>query len=141
MKLIVHEISTSVSQKLTPDANTQVSVIRPHIYVHNKPTGTLKVQVAMPDGTLVAESAWLDIQTICTLPYFHGYVRFDVSANLKRGVEYMVSVVAGGGYTFSESGYVGVCNDFDSRKYDISSPITHPWYAPLDVEVWNLSYK
>ena len=141
MKLIVHEIATSVSQKLRPEKNTQVEVIRPHIYVHNKPTGTLKVQVATSDGLLIAESDEVNIQDMTTLPYFHGYIRFDVSAHLKRDVEYTVSVVAGGGYTFSESGYVGVCNDFDSRKYNTSATVTNPQYAPLDLEVWSLSLK
>lgn len=141
MKLIVHEITTSVSQALTPDRNRQVSVVRPHLYIHNKPVGTLKVQIASSDGTLIAESNLVNIQDITVLPYFHGYVRFDVSAHLKRDVKYVVSVVAGGGYSFSESGYVGVCNDFDSRKYATDVTVTHPRYAPLDLEVWNLSYK
>jgi hypothetical protein len=99
------------------------------------------VQVATSDGLLIAESDEVNIQDMTTLPYFHGYIRFDVSAHLKRDVEYTVSVVAGGGYTFSESGYVGVCNDFDSRKYNTSATVTNPQYAPLDLEVWSLSLK
>lgn len=141
MKLIVHEILTSVSQALTPNKTKQVSVVRPHLYIHNKPVGTLKVTISQEDGTLIGQSTEIDIQSMTTLPYFHGYIRFDVSAHLKRDVKYVFSVVAGGGYSFSENGYVGVCNDFDLRKYDLSAPITHPKYAPLDVEVWSLSYK
>lgn len=141
MKLIVHEILSSVSQGLTPEKNTQVTVVRPHLYIHNKPVGTLKVQITTSDGLLIGESTEIDIQSMTTLPYFHGYIRFDVQAHLKRDVEYKVMVTAGGGYTFSESGYVGVCNDFDSRRYETSEPISHPNYSPLDIEVWSLSYK
>lgn len=141
MKLIVHEILSSVSQGLTPEKNTQVTVVRPHLYIHNKPAGTLKVQVTTSDGLLIAESTEIDIQEMTTLPYFHGYVRFDVSAHLKGGVEYKVLVTTGGGYSFSESGYVGVCADYDSRKYELSEPISHPNYSPLDIEVWSKSYK
>ena len=141
MKLIVHEITSAVSQGLTPDKNTQVTVVRPHLYIHNKPVGTLKVQVTTADGLLIGESDEINIQDITTLPYFHGYVRFDVSAHLKRGVEYKVVVIAGGAYSFSEAGYVGVCGDFDSRKYELSEPISHPNYSPLDVEVWSTSSK
>ena len=141
MKIIVHEILTAVSQILTPSENTIVSVLRPHIYVHNKPVGTLKVQISTVDDELIAESNEIDIQTMTTLPYFHGYVRFDVNAFLKANVQYKVSVVAGGGYSFSETGYCGVCNDFDLRKYETDVPVTHPRFAPLDVEVWSLSLK
>ena len=141
MKLIVQEIATSVSQKLRPYRNVQIEAIRPCIYVHNKPAGALKVTVSTTDGLLIAESSEVNISDMTTLPYFHGYVRFDVSAHLKRDVEYMVSVVAGSGYTFSESGYVGVCNDFDARKYETDTNVAHPRNAPLDLEVWSLSLK
>lgn len=141
MKLIVHEITTSVSQNLTPEKNTQVTVVRPHLYIHNKPTGTLKVAISQADGTLLGESSEIDIQDMTTLSYFHGYIRFNVSAHLKRDVEYKFSIVASGGYSFSESGYVGVCNDYDLRKYETDQTVEHPLFAPKDLEIWSLSKK
>lgn len=141
MKLVVHEITTSVSQNLTPEKNTLVGAVRPHIYVHNKPVGTLKVQICESDGTVLAESATVDIQDITTLAYFHGYVKFAVSAFLRKDVAYQFNIVAGGGYSFSESGYVGVCGDFDLRKYDPSIAVIHPLVSPLDLEIWSQSLK
>jgi hypothetical protein len=46
MKLIVHELEVDgVEQKLTATKNVIVEAVRPHLYRHNFPTGSLKVEI------------------------------------------------------------------------------------------------
>jgi hypothetical protein len=142
MTLLVSEINgSSVYQAIRPDSNKFVGAIRPHLYIHNIPSGTLKVQIKTSDGELIAESNARNISAITSSPEYHGYVTFYLQASLRSGVDYLVYIVAGGGYSFSESAYVGVCNDFDLRKYEPIATIIHPIFSPLDLEVWTYSNK
>ncbi len=141
MTLLVSEISTSVFQAVKPNSNKRLAAIRPHLYVRNIPAGTIKVQVCTEDGTLIVESSAVNFSTITSSNEYHGYVTFYVSAYLKKDVTYKIYVVCGGGYTFSESAYCGVCNDYDLRKYPVESEIVHPMLAPLDFEFWTYSEK
>lgn len=141
MKLIVHELSTSLYQPMRPTKNIEVGAVRPHLYLHNSPSGSVKMQIATADGTVLAESNTIAFSTINASPYFHGYVRFDISANLKKDTVYRFYLVATGGYSFSESAYCGWCNDYDLRKYNRETPITFSAQAALDLEIWSLSRK
>lgn len=140
MKLIVHELGPAgLSQKLIPDRNMFLAAIRPHILRYGRPTGSLKVELRDTTNDLIAESNVVNISDIGSADYFHGYIRFDISAGLQKDTEYVFKVVGGDGYSFSESAYIGVCNDYDLRKYPTSYPVAEGVYAPLDMEVWTLS--
>lgn len=141
MKLIVHELLSSLSQTLTPEKNIQVCAVRPHLYVHNFPAGKVKVQIKTADGTVIGSSDEIDISSITEASYFHGYVRFNVGAHLMKNRTYLISVVAGTGYSFSDTSYVGVCADYDLRKYDPAYSPAEGMQAPLDIEVWSLSSR
>jgi hypothetical protein len=141
MTLLVNEIITSVYQAITPNKNKIIAVIRPHLYIKNRPIGTVKVQLMTADRTIINESLPITISTITASNEYHGYVTFYIDAFLKKDVTYLVNVVCEGGYTFSNSAYCGVCNDYDLRKYKTQSPIKHQRNAPLDLEVWTLSQK
>lgn len=141
MILIVHDINTSVYQTLIPNSNQMVGAVRPHLYIHNNPAGSLKVQITADDGTLIAESNTVAISTITSAPEFHGHVTFNIDANLKRGVKYRFYVIGTGGYSFNLSAYCGVCNDYDSRIYPLENPINTPGQAPLDIQIWSYQQK
>jgi hypothetical protein len=141
MRLVVHELVTELSQTLKPSKHTNVCAIRPHLYIHNAPSGSLKVQIKTSDGVLISESEELVITEITDAVYFHGYVRFDIKAFLMRDIEYQVCVVGADGYSFSESAYCGVCNDYDLKKYEAEYEQSAGLSAPLDIEVWALSSK
>jgi hypothetical protein len=141
MTLLVNEITTSVYQGIKPNSNKIIAAVRPHLYIKNLPLGTIKVQITTNDGTLLGESLPLTISSITTSNEYHGYVSFYLTAFLKKDFSYLVNIVCQGGYSFSNSAFCGVCNDYDFRKYKIESPIKHPRNAPLDLEVWTLSQK
>lgn len=141
MTLVVHELAAAeLYQELTPDRNIIVEAVRPHLYRHLLPIGSLKVKIYLTDGTLVAESDPVTITDIGSNNYFHGYVRFYINAGLQKDVTYRFYLV-GSGYTFSESAYVGWCTGLDLGKYPADYiPETDLAY-PLDIEVWERKTK
>jgi hypothetical protein len=141
MKLIVHELKAAgLSQTVVAPRNMILSAIRPHIYRHNLPTGTLAIEVRDALNTLIATSESITISTIGTKAFFHGYVRFLVDAYLKKGQSYSLKLV-GTGYSFSEPAYVGWCNGYDLGKYDSTTVPADIYQSPLDLEIWERTEK
>lgn len=141
MTLLVNEIlSDAVYQAITPKRNKLLGAVRPHLYIKNRPAGTIKIEVTTSDGTLIAESASQTIASITASNEYHGYVTFYINASLRKDQTYLVRVVCAG-YIFNEAGYCAVCNDYDFRKYSTALPIVHPRLAPLDLEIWSISQK
>jgi hypothetical protein len=137
VKLCVHELTGSgLTQELIADRNVNVVAIRPHIYKHNAPAGTLKVKILDASDVEIAESDAVTITNISGQPFYHGYVRFYINAYLKRDETYKIKLVGEGGYSFNESAYVGWCNDYDSAKYDTDYVVAHAVVRPLDLEIW-----
>lgn len=138
MKLLVAECKPSVSQPITPSEPIFVIAIRPHLYIHGSPSGTVKVQILDSNDRLVIESSTiaLNSSTLKTLDYAHKYYKFDLNANLSADVSYKIAVVCGGGYSFSESAYVGVCLDWDNTKTSTGYTPDNDFEKPLDIEIW-----
>lgn len=137
MNLLVHELISELSQEMTtPREAVQVEAVRPHLYKHNEPVGTIKVQVTDLNDQLIAESDALTITNISDAAFFHGYVTFYVNVQLRPDTTYRFKVVAGGGYSFTESAYVGVCNAFDLEKYSADYSPSNGANACLDLELW-----
>jgi hypothetical protein len=137
MKLIVHEILGSVSQEIiTPNEVVQLEAVRPHLYKHNSPSGTVKVQVTDLNDELIAESDELTITDISAEDFFHGYITFYINAQLRPDTVYKFKTVCGGGYTFSDSAYLGVVNAFNGEKYESDYSPSEDFNAALDLELW-----
>lgn len=142
MKLIIHELKASgLSQALIPDKNMMLEAVRPHIYRHNWPTGSLKIQVLDSEDNVLSESETVSIEDIGSENFFHGYVRFLVNLGLQKDQTYKFKVVGDDGYSFEESAFIGVCNDYDLRKYDAVNSPSGTLYAPFDLEVWTRSAR
>lgn len=137
MKLIVFEVkSEGVYQEVTPTRNVNVEAIRPHLIKHANPAGSIKVQIQDNNGDLITESSPVAISDLSNSTYFHGHIRFDINASLKKDETYRIAVVGTGGYSFSESDYIGVCNSWEHSSYAASySPATNE-KAPFALEIW-----
>lgn len=136
MELVVAELKTeSLYQEITPSKNTILRAIRPHLYIHNNPSGSLKLQILDQNNELIAESETLAISDITSALYFHGYVRFYVNLYMQKDISYRIKLV-GSGYSFSENAYVGWCNGFDLNKFSLNYTPINSFEYPLDFETW-----
>jgi hypothetical protein len=134
--LILIECKPDVYQSIKADKDMFVVALRPHLYIHGSPTGTIKVQVQDAGGKVVAESASQTITDLKTLAYAHKYALFYINANLVEDSFYRLAVVCGGGYAFSEAAYVGVCLDWDNPKTETTYSPGSGYSAALDFEIW-----
>jgi hypothetical protein len=146
MKLVVHELgiegTAELIQQVSSDRNTILYAIRPHLYRHNFPTGSLKVQVLDDSDDVVAESETLSIADISPgSNFYHGYVRFYINGGLSKDRTYKIKLVGTGGYIFDESAYVGWCNDYDLQKYPRDYTPSGALTSPLDLEIWERKTK
>lgn len=137
MTLLVAEVESghTVEQSVTPTRNVIVEAIRPHLYRHKAPAGTLHLEIYDGSNALVATSESITITTMGTLDYYHGYIRFYINAYLTKGQTYKIRLVSSG-YTFSELAYCGWVNGCDLGKYPAVPTPSKTLYSPLDLEIW-----
>lgn len=136
MLLWVHELDTAgLTQEITATDNCILGSIRPHIYKHGAPGGSLKLELRDTNNKLIASSPLVTIASISSAAYFHGYIKFDLYAPLTAGKNYNIKLV-GSGYTYAPGAYIGWCNDYDLRKYDAAYSPSDAQYGALDMEVW-----
>lgn len=138
MRLLVDELSDKLYQQITATKSCDLVAIRPHLYKHNFPTGTLQVLLEDENGKLIASSNVVDMDDLAVLAFAHKYYRFDIFQPIKQGLIYRVALVSGGGYAFSEAAYIGWCRDYDLRKYQATYTPNTGINSALDFEAWEL---
>jgi hypothetical protein len=137
MKFVVSELKASaLTQVVTPEVNTIVTAIRPHIYRHNFATGNLQLQIIDDTSAVIATSESIAISSITGLAYYHGYVRFYINAYLQAGRNYTISLSGQSGYSFAEGAYCGWVSGLDLGKYPPTTTPANTWVYPLDLEIW-----
>jgi hypothetical protein len=135
MKLLVHELKTTLKQQFQPTENLDVLYVRPHLYKHNSPSGSLKIQILGESEELIKESSLITISSISSANYFHGYIRFEITVPLRSSNTYYMAL-ASSGYSFAEGAYIGWCNDYDLRKVSATYTPSVGYSAALDFELW-----
>lgn len=138
MYLIVNELNTFAlyQEMTTPDRVIQVVHLRPHLYKHLAPAGSFYMQIQDENGKKIVDSNSLSANDISASNYFHGYIRFDISATLRPETTYRFALKSTG-YTFSESAYIGWCNDWDHDRYARDYTPANESVYPLDLEIWD----
>lgn len=137
MKLLVAELMTELSQTVVSVGGVRnVRHIRPHLFRKGSPAGGLKIEIRDSNGGVIATSNTVLNSAIGSLTYAHGYVKFDITAQLASDIPYTVALVPTGGYTFAESDWIGWCNGYDLGKYPAVDPIPGSFNKPLDLEIW-----
>lgn len=139
MKLIVEDLSSGiVEQKFTTgDFPVNLVAVRPHMYKHLAPAGSIVMQLRDASGSLLKSSDALTIASITAASgnYFHGLIKFDLKAGLLPNTTYRFRMTTTG-YTHSESAYIGWCRDFDLGRYDATYTSDTGLNAPLGLEIW-----
>lgn len=136
MTLVVHELVTFLAQPLTATLkNREIVAVRPHLVKYGNPAGSFYLEIQDQSANPIATSNALTAAEISSASYFHGHVKFDVSATIRLGRTFRVALKSTG-YTFSESNYIGWCNDYDSRIYSLGFDDPAIDQMPLDVQIW-----
>lgn len=137
MRLLVHELNaTPLSQVFTCPKTCNIAAVRPHLIRYGHPTGSLTITIEDAATDTVIASSTVQIGSIASADYFHGYVTFELGAGLREGSDYRVKLEGSGGYSFSESAYIGWCNGYDLGKYDPTYTPENSLHYPLDLELW-----
>lgn len=125
MDLVYEEDDTLWLQRfITGSKEIAMTHVRPYLYKHGSPAGTVKVQILDSSQVLIKETSTLTITDISTATYFHGFVRFELEMGLARETSYYCKLVTSG-YSFAEANHLGWCRDYDLRVVDAS-------YTPSD---------
>lgn len=144
MTLIVHELGMSAEptyQELKPLKNTVVESVRPHIIRYANPAGSIRVRIADSTGATIAISNAVPVASIGEGTYWHGFIRFDVDAHLRKDTTYRIYIEGVSGYSFSESDYIGVCKEYENKKYPASYSPSADFDSALDLEIWQRTEK
>ena len=141
MYLIVYELKgTNIGQQIEiGDRNLTVESLRPHLYKHNNPAGSLKLIVKDETATTTLfESEEVTVQSITDVTdnFFHGVVNFPVVGTLQKNTKYTIELSGVGGYTFNESAYIGWCNGFDLKVVPNSFTPIDTLQDALILEIW-----
>ena len=144
MTLVVHELGLTTNfgggvarQEITVlDTDLHVGAIRPHLYKHLAPAGSVYLRITDTNGNKIADSDSVTITSLSAENYWHGKVRFLISAALRRRTTYFVELKSTG-YTYGGAAHVGWCNDYDLRNiHPASYANARGMSAPLAMEVW-----
>ena len=139
--LAVEELKTTLNQEiLVGDNNLNVEAVRPRIYKHNAPAGSLQVQIRDTNDKIIASSNSVTISSVSASAFFHGFIRFDINAGLKAGTTYRLFLVPSG-YTFAESDYIGWVKDHEDRQVGIEYTPNAGFQSPLGTQVWTRDRK
>jgi hypothetical protein len=144
MKLVVSELTSNLGNALFQPVRVTETLnlvaVRPKLYLHNHPTGSVKVSVCDTSGEVLHASEIIDVSAITDASYFHGHVRFYIEGSLLKDQQYWIKIEATG-YTFSEDSYIGVCHDFDFNTYPLNYDPSSDQNKPLDIQFWQRTNK
>ncbi len=139
MILLVQELSDEIYQTISPIKNTNIEYIRLDLYKHNNFSGNLSLELHDNNGELITSSAdTLSASDISSQPFFHGFVNFQIKAQLQKDMTYRIVLKGTDGYEFTESSYIGWCNSFDlTSPYNPTYDIHSSFSKPLSLEIWS----
>lgn len=112
-QILVHELGLTGTYDdgrrrqriLVKDANQHITAVRLHIYKHGSPAGSLYVQLQDASGNKMKDSDAVTIASLSSLSYFHGMVKFSITASLKRNTAYWLEL-KGSGYSYGANAHV-----------------------------------
>ena len=148
MKVVVEELSGTLSQTFSTKNRLQVKSIRPYIYKHRSPAGTLTIEIEQNSTTIATStgvtSADIETNTASTsINFYHGYYRFDFTDQFHIEKGNFTVKLTSSGYTFGESAYFGWVKPHEN----ISIPIDYDQTGkgdesnPFGIEIWTRKGK
>lgn len=143
--LIIDELYEDVvfEQRIRILRSTQIDAIRLWIYKNGTLlTGNLRCEI-YDDVTLLktVDIPYTDINAAITLPYAHGYIRFDVgplALNVNETESYHEYTLkfSMNDYNNDTARYLAVCREWDQRKYQVYDELGNDNEEPAGIELY-----
>jgi len=117
----------------------QVQAVRPYLYLHNDPTGSIKVAIKY-DGQKIASKTLTvaEILNLAELPagqYHYGFFTFDIEAVLNIKTEYQIEV-SGVGYGYDPNSYFGWIKPHENLINTFSESVLYDDQNPFGFQLW-----
>jgi hypothetical protein len=139
--LVIEELKTTLTQEFTILTKPRMNIvqIRPHLYVHNSPSGTFTFSILDSSNNVLISSNFQSQSLYDALDtvnqYAHGY--FNMMLNeISLDVGTYKLRLSSSGYTFSEISYLGWVRDHEDLKNPISYTPASDLENPLSFEIW-----
>lgn len=145
MYLIIDELVTTLDQEINITKGSEVKYIRPYIYKHGSPSGSIKMSIRDDSGELDSVTltiAEIDANLSTPGTYYHGFVRFTFDNVVKLPVgTYTIRMEGTDGYTFvnSSTAHIAWVQEFENRTNTLSESSSLLFDNPHSVQLW--SYK
>lgn len=122
--------------------NQSLSYVVPYLMVYGAPGGSVTMQLQDSNGSKIADSQTVSIATILgSDAVYHGWYAFSISATVKRGQSYRVEMVTSGGYSYSQSTFIGWCNSWERQnRFPATYNPTMGLDAPLGIDFWGYEF-
>ena len=145
MTLIVHEFKNTLQggtifQWVKTTEGKDFWGIRAHLLRFGNPSGTIQFKIYDVNDRLVQAGPAIPLSSIGTGTYWHGYYPLENKLDLPAGI-YKFLLATSGGYSFGGGNYVGWCNDYDLRKYELDYLSDSDLKDPLDFEAWSYKWR
>lgn len=134
--LLIDELKTTLIQEINPEYTQLVRAVRIDLAKIGSPAGSLKVTIKDEHNNPVGSSTLVAIASISEQNY-HGFIRFDLSAQLKANSSYKV-VLSSQGYTFSDSNYIAWKRDYPKKGYELSTDNNNLFESAYSLEFWTI---
>jgi len=139
MYLIVEELLTSLEQTVVVSERTEIESIRPYIYLHGAPAGSLKLSIISGSTTLSSKTmtvAALISAAAITQTYAHGFVRFQLDDTVFIPAGTYIVKLEGVGYTFGAT-WAGWVKEYENLTNTPTTTITNDLDQPLSMQIWS----
>lgn len=133
--LLVEELKTTLQQEVIPESTQLIRAVRIDLLKYGNPSGSLKVTIKDQHNNTVASSSLIAISSISPELYYHGFIRFDLSAHLKANTTYSV-ILSSQGYIFSDSQYIAWKRDYSHQGYNLVADNSNGFESAFSLEFW-----
>lgn len=147
-KIVIEELNASLEQGFTALERINVEAIRPLLYKHRSPAGSIFIEIEQ-NSVVIATSTAVTSAIIeansdsTTINFTHGAWRFDFGANINIEEGDFIIRMTSSGYTFTDSAYFGWHKPHDNITitidYDTSQ--LQDEGNPFGLEIWGRSGK
>ena len=137
--LVIDELRTTLEQDFQVANRIQINTVRPMLYIHNAPAGS--VTVTLKKGSTILSSATLSIANIISMASLSNFTwgtfsfYLDEDVVLHPDTDYTLEL-SSSGYSYSESSYIGMVKPHENPKNTFEDTAINSYENAFGFELW-----